>query len=425
MAVKTRSSKTSQELARLRAENRQLKAELKKLKTGPSQARDRRRPWRSLAVWLCASLAGALLVTGNLLFWAGNTLVDQNRYSAVVSPLIEEPAVQTALAQYTTTQLYKNVDIEQKLQDRLPEQAQPLAPLVAGQVPVITQTTLTRIIQTPGFQETWNKVLLGSHQRAINFIRDYQGDGNISMADVYKQLSNRLADTQLGFLANRELPNKVGSVTLVDAPWLPTAHNIVVNIGLYQALVTAAVIALIAAAIALARQRRRFIIRLGLIYAGLMFVTLMAIKLFQTRLVSQTSAAYQDAAQVVSGHVFQSLVLQTRTILLIGLLVSAVAWLSGPSRLAASARRRAQAALNGNLHQSLFHSENRFTGWVGDHKRTLQWLSIGIIAVIMLIVQLSPVLILWYGLAMLVSVIVIELLAETKGQSAGRRQRSR
>lgn len=403
---------TPKEVQKLRAENRQLRAKNKALQSQQSTNPVRRRSfWRTLGIILCTGLAGAILVTGNILFWVGNSVVDSNRYQAIIEPIIKEPEVQSAVATYTTTELYKNVNIQQKLNDSLPEQVKFLAPVLASQIPSATHAVFLKVLQNPEFQDKWVSVQVGAHQRVINFVKNYQGDGTIDVSDIYNQLTSNLQNTKLSFLANKSLPPKFGSITVVDASWLPAAHNIVTNLGLYQGLATASVIVLTAAAVWLSRRRRRLIIRVGILYAVMMFISLVSFKVLQASVVNQVASQYQAAVRVASGHILQPLIMQTRTILLMGLLVSFVAWISGPGRVAASVRDKIQQALNGNLHQALFHSENGFTRWVGQSKRVLQWLSIAVIAIIMLLVQLNPALVLGYGLLMIVVVSVVEVLA--------------
>ncbi len=404
--------KSKDDVKSLKAENRKLRAQNKALQqTKTGQKSSSRRLWQKLSIVVCVSLAGAMLVTGNILFWTGNSVVNNDHYAAIVEPLIKEPAVQTAVASYTTKQIYANVDVEQKLTDSLPDQAKFLAPIVAPQIQSITQTTLLKVLQNPSFQDTWNKAQVGAHDRVLQFVKNYKGDGTIDLSDIYKQLSNRLSDTKLGFLANRTLPDKVGSITVVNSIWLPVAHNIVTNLALYQTLATLAVICLTAAAIWLAKNRRRIVIQIGLLYAVLMFISLVSFKVVLAAAANRVAPEYQEAARVVGGHLTHALVLQTRTILLLGLLMSFVAWIGGPSKVANAVRGKIQAALGGHLHKALFHKENSFTTWVGRYKRPLQWIAIALIALVMLAVQLSPALVIAYAIGMLLSVLVVELLA--------------
>ena len=85
-----------------------------------------------------------LLITGNLLFWTGNTLVKTDRFTASVAPIIKNSAVQTAVADYTTTQLYNNVDVSQVITQALPPRAEFLASSITGQLKSYTNSSATK-----------------------------------------------------------------------------------------------------------------------------------------------------------------------------------------------------------------------------------------------------------------------------------------
>ena len=73
----------------------------------------------------------------------------------------------------------------------------------------------------------------------------------------------------------------------------------------------------------------------------------------------------------------------------------------------------------GRLHQSVFGGhENGFTRWVGAHKRYLEWGSVLAWGLVMLVVNLSPKLVVVYGLLMLLSVLVVEFLSADASQGS-------
>ena len=111
----TRHKNPAMQLKELQDENEALKRELARLqqhgveKTGPRL--DPGNIWKKIGAVASVIVATALLVAGNLLFWAGNTLIDPQRFNAVVSPLIASPEIQQALSRYTSEQLFARVDV--------------------------------------------------------------------------------------------------------------------------------------------------------------------------------------------------------------------------------------------------------------------------------------------------------------------------
>lgn len=411
------SAPTKPTVASLKAENKRLLAENAKLRKSAmaSNTTSHSRFWQKFAIILCVSIAGALLVAGNLLFWAGNTLVDTNKFVATTTPLIKEPEIQQGVALYATTQLYQNVDIEQTIQDALPPKAEFLAPQLSSQVKTVTQTSFEKLLANQKFQDIWTQTLTTAHSRIINYVKNYQGDGTISLNDVFQKLTQNLDGTKLSFLSGKQLPSKVGDITIIDAGWLPTAHNIVTNMGLYQGLTTLAFLLFSAAAVWLAKNRRKLVMQLGVIYSLLMVATLASVRIAIHSISGSVNSAYQAAVKVAITDILHGLVMQSRTILALGVLTIIISWITGPSRAAVASRKRVNMLLEGKLHAAIFSKgENGFTKWVGAHKRLLQWASLAIVSLIVLIVELSPILVLWYALLLAALILLIELLAAPK-----------
>lgn len=169
MAAQTSNSrlrKLETENQRLREENSALRKQLASKRTLPSKPR--KFNLQSLAVIICIIFATALLIAGNLLLWAGNTVAKTDRYVEATAPLIRDPIVQEALATRITDRLFENVDIEQVAEEALPPRANFLVPTLAEQLENYTEKTVQTILARPEFQERWNQVNERAHQRLIS-----------------------------------------------------------------------------------------------------------------------------------------------------------------------------------------------------------------------------------------------------------------
>jgi len=216
----------------------------------------------------------------------------------------------------------------------------------------------------------------------------------------------------LAFLADKSLPPKVGSIHIATVAWLPALHKLSVHIGLYQSLATAFLLILSAASVWLAKNRRRMVISLSVLFSVMMLLSLLSIRITKALVVARAGADYQTAVSDTLNIVFHPLIVQTYTLLSLSVLTGLVAWLGGPYRSAKLSRSRVQELLAGRLHQSVFGKrENAVTLWTGHYKRWLQWGSVLAVAVIMLLVQLTPLAVLAYGLLMLLLVLGVEFLA--------------
>jgi hypothetical protein len=410
-------SSTKSQAETLRAENMRLKAELVQLhkttgeRTSPQNARISIRLIRSVAVMVLLAFAVALLVVGNLLFWFGNTVVKTDRFAAATQPIIKDPVVQQSIALYTTNHIFDNVDVEAITAQALPPRAEFLAPQLASQLKSATNSTLDKALAKPSLQEKWNTVLITQHDRFVTFASSYKGDGNVSLADAYDQVSASLGSTKLSFLANKKLPAKTGNITIIDATWLPTFHNVVVHIDTWRLLAILLLVASLAGAVGLSRHKRRTIYLFSIISAIMLLVSLIALRVTREVIAGNADPQYADGVRRVLQLFFHSLVIQTTTIILVAFLIALVAWISGSSPAARAVKRQISALFSGKLHEQLFSKDNTVTVWLRTYKRVVEWVLVAIFASIMLIIRLTPRSLLISTIVLLVLILVIETVA--------------
>jgi hypothetical protein len=405
------------EIEKLKAENTRLREKNNKLERQLAvQSTNHHRnfkPWqafRKLGILSLVIIATALLTTGNLLFWFGNTIVKPDRFAAATQPIIKDPKVQQAMAAYTTNNIFKNVDVEKFTEQVLPPKADFLAPQLASQLKSVTQKTLQTTLAKPKFQDKWNSVLATQHSRLINFAAKYNGDGSISLNDAYNQLSASLQNTKLAFLSNKKLPAKVGSVTVVNATWLPAFHNVVTNIDLWRTLSVIAFVACVALAVWLSGNRRKTLYLLCVFASIFMLITLVALRVARETIAQKADPQYSDGVRSAMQIFLHPLVLQTATIFFAFVFVAIVAWISSPAHSAAAVREKVGLLFSGKLHSRIFGEDtNKYTDWVSHNKHFLEWGVVAAVALIMLFVRLTLKSLILYALLMLVSVLAIEV----------------
>lgn len=402
----------SKEIESLARDNQRLRAENSLLKTERGHHQHTvGNGWRMLLIGLSVALATAFLIIGNILFWAGGTLINTDKYADTMSAVIEDEEVQKGIALYTSQQIFKNVDVTETIQNALPPKASFLAGPLTNQVKKATDTALLRVVSSDRFQTTFIKLNTNAHDRFITAVKSSKSDGTINLQDIYNQLSSSLQNTKLSFLASKTLPDKVGSIQVIDAPWLPKARVIINNIGWIKPIALLLVAIFSTMAIWLSRNRRKLVIILGSFYAISMLISLVSFRVARSIIVSNANPQYQTAVDHAAKAILHPLAVQTTTLFLLSILIAIVAWLSGPYKAASAVRNRLDILLSGKLHQALFPSENVFTLWVSAHRRLLQWLAVALVALTMLIVTLSPTLVAKYAILLVILVMAIEILA--------------
>jgi len=403
-------------IKQLAAENERLRAENEQLKGRPPQhgspapsSKATMQGLRKFGVVLFVVLAVLLLILGNILFWFGNTLVKNDRFKQAVTPVIKNTSVQHAVAHYTTAQLYSNVDVTKHVQDALPPRADFLAPTIASQLKGQTEAVLAKILARPQFQDRWNTRLGKAHDRFITTIKQSGGNGSIDLNELYQQLSASLNGTRLSFLAGKQLPSKVGDIQLVSGGWIQSLHSVIVHIDLWRTLAVLLFILFAVLGVLLARRRRRMVALMALYISIGLFITLIAVRLTRQIIAGKVAPQYADAAQQAVHILLHSLVVQTALLLAIFVLVALIAWLTGNGHSARYVQGRIGLLFAGKLHAALFGGhENVVTRWVGRHKRALQWGVVALIALLMLVVQLTLSVLIGYVIIGIVAVLVVE-----------------
>ncbi len=407
---------TTTSLKKLQAENAQLKAENKQLKqkAGKNGAKSRfgAKFWRQLGAIFLLSLAIALLVAGNLLFWTGNTIVKSDRYAQSITPIIKNTEVQKAVATYTTDKIFSNVNVDDAVTNVLPPRADFLAPTIADNLQSKTDETLQKILANPDFQDKWNRLQVNAHDRFVTAVKNHGSDGAIDVNEVYQQLSAQLKDTKLAFLANKPLPPKVGDIQIASGSGLSMLNRIITHIDLWRTLAILLFLAFVAVGLWLSRNRRKALVLFATGSAIAMLLTLISLRVVRENIASHVNATYAEAVRQTMQIILHPLVIQTATLMVAFLLVVFVAWVSGPTKSALALKARVNNLFAGKLHKSIFSKgENAFTLWLGKYKRTMQWLAVAIVAVIALMVRLTPRVLVVSSLVLLVIILVIELLS--------------
>lgn len=250
---------------------------------------------RSWLAGLCLTLAAVLSVPAIIGYWAVNTLGNTANFVAVTAPLAADQRVQEVVSAQVSQQVVSSLGLGDVLGDAL---TQAVDSVVMG------------VLDTAAFARVWTSAMAGA-QRAL--IAGLSGDGVSAQGEsVTVDLSPLLAEVRAGLVAKgltraetAELPQLEIQLDVLDATTLRRAQASYRLLRPVAAFLPWAAVALLVAAVVLARRRARMLFGVGLVVAGS--------ALLVSLVVAIGGAAFNDALSgrplaPLSGPVYDQLV---------------------------------------------------------------------------------------------------------------------
>ena len=304
--------------------------------TAPAQS-SRGRTWLVRGL---VALGSLVLVVAVLAVWVAREALDTNTYSDTSAQIMEQPAVQQALANYLVNQLYANVNIGAEIKPLLPKQAQPLAGPVAAGLREFAQRAALQLVSSDQFLQVWVKANRLAHAQLLVVLNGggprvgtNGGVVTIETGSMVQELASRIG-IQPTSLAN-------GRIVIMTSNQLSAAQTIAEALKTAAYVLPFVAIALFALAIYLSRHRRTTVraCAFGVIVAGV--ILLLARVLIGSYLVDSLVQLPENrpAANAVWSVLTGDLKDATRTVIAVGLIGLLWAWVSGHGARALSVRR--------------------------------------------------------------------------------------
>ncbi|HEY4609868.1 MAG TPA: hypothetical protein VFE86_15220 [Ilumatobacteraceae bacterium] len=271
---------------------------------------------RSVSAGVLGVLAVVVLLPATIAMWARATVFDSERIGDAVSGALARPEVDDALADWATDQIVTALDVNARVSDLVPDQLSSLEPAIASGVTTAVDRLMTRVIAEPRVQQAIANSAERAHARMVKLL---EGDG---IADGIKVVNGQvtvnllpLIGRGLGVLQNlglfdnlvipeltadgdpakqiadleqatgRDLPDNFGQLVVYESQALSDAQasiqkaqQAVILAKRAVWLLAALTIAFVGGAIALARNRWRAVLWLGLGFAGAMILLRTAVR---------------------------------------------------------------------------------------------------------------------------------------------------
>ena len=369
---------------------------------------------------IAASLLTPLAITA---LWLRGQVLNTHRYVRTVTPLAQNDAVVSAVADEITTALLAQVNVSDIAKDVLPGALGGIAPTLERSVHGYTQKLVERSLRTDQFRQLWvlantqaHKALVAELDRKSSPLISPDGSVNIDLSSAVVAARQALASAGIHAFDNVQPALLRPKFQIARGSSINRLRDATRTLKTLSVALPVAAIVLFGLAFALSHDRRRTLRLAGIWLALAGAAGLVGVVAGRTYYLHDvvgpdvpTAAANAFYDTVLSGLRFW-----LKIECVVGLGAFAAAVLAGPSRAAVRIRSLTLRTAGGVADQAAGKSVT--VGWVAEHKSTLR--TVVVISGLLLLVAArhpSGRFLLELALGMLLFLGAIEVLARPKG----------
>jgi hypothetical protein len=415
------------ELERLRAENERLRTMMANEVPPDGRPRRRRRVGRWTAAVVCLVIGCLLLPLGAVALFARAVVFDTDRYVATVAPLARDPAVQNAVADRITAEIFTAIDIDgltTRAIDGLVERGAP-AQLAVLKQPVLngvhsfTRAQVHNVVSSDAFAQAWEQANRAAHAGLVSALKGTKGGAievvngtvSVNLGAFIALIKPRLVAAGVPF-ADR-IPSINLSFPILQSDKIPKmqrAARLLDTLAIPLALLA---FLFLAAAVWLAPGRRRMLSVAGFGMAFMLLALLGTLAAGRSYYLGHLPPGTlpPDAAAVVWDTMTEQFTARLQTVVVVGLVIALGAWVVGPGQLACALRRGGNWLVISSRTGAarLGWQPGTVDRWVGAHVTALRAVATAlIIGVYALWTRPSGAVVIWLALVLVVLMAVIE-----------------
>lgn len=315
--------------------------------------------WRTAVAAILIVVAAGLAPLAVVATWAHDEIGDTDRYLQMVTPLASNPAVQDAIVDRVTGEIFSRLDVkaltqqavaalaDRGLPTRVATGLDALTTPVADGVRDFITTRVTRIVESREFADAWVLANRGAHVQLIALLTGHgtdtvqiTGDAvQVNLAAVIDLVKLRLVDS--GFSLAARLPTVNAQFTIVHSGDLTKAQKGFSALSASARWLPILALLALAAAVYVARNRRRALLAGALAVAGGLLALDIALNVFRVVYLDAVPADQLSsaAAAAVYDALAQFIRFSLRAVLVVALAIAVGAWLTGPSSAAVATRK--------------------------------------------------------------------------------------
>ena len=350
-------------------------------------------------------MAGCVLAPVSVLaVWTANQVSDTGRYVATMTPLIKDPAIQTALTNKITKEIVTRIGVTGRADQAAAELSQKgftqiggllkgVSGSLANGVEGAVRDGVHKVITSPRMVSAWVRVNQVAHQALVAALSGRgtkNGAVGVSNGQVTLDLAPLVAVAKEDLVARGltiagQIPAVHATFPLFSSKHLAQAQTGYRLINDLKIVLPVVALLLLALGVLAARGHRRALIGAGLGFAAAMLVLGAGLAIARALYLSSVPASVSpDAAAAAFDILVRFIKDALRTLLVVGLIVAVGAFFTGPSTAAVRTRSALSSGL-GSLRRG-GESAGLSTGpagtWTYAHRHALR---IGAVALAALI----------------------------------------
>ncbi len=379
------------------------RTEAARSRAGRENAPRHRLSWRAPVAVLLIVVGCILAPVSVLAVWTASQVADTNRYVANVAPLINDPAIQRALTDKITSEIVTEIDVpaltsqaaaalNQRGLPRAASLLQGLSGSLASGVEGFVHGQIAKIITGPRMSAAWAQANRLAHQQIVKAL---SGQGPSSVSVQNGQVTLDLAPlitvakqdlVARGLTAASKIPVVHKTFALFPSKDLVKAQAAYRLINGLKIVLPILTLVLLGLGVWIARGHRRALIGAALGFSASMLVLGAGLLIGRGIYLNSVPAGVlpADAAAAAFDILVRFIRTALRTLLVVGLVVAAGAFLTGPSVTAVRVRSWFSSGLGRIRHSG--ESAGLRTGpvgrWTYAHRRALRIGAVALAAIV-------------------------------------------
>lgn len=341
--------------------NRAERAELERLRAQVAQGKGRRGlRWTGSAVLLV--LAAVVLVLASVTVFARNQVLNTDRFIDSVEPLYQDAEVRAAVAARINGAVDEAIDVDALVAEAIdavqtrggPEVLDRLAVPLASGIDSFVDKQINAVVYSDQFTELWREATLRAHTAFVSLLRGEGGgplelrgeDLVLDLGPVVERVKDRMVEA--GFALADRIPAVSVTFTIAQSETFTKLRTAAALLDAAAWILPIAGLALLAAGIATAPDRRRGLLIGALCIAGGMLLLSAGLEIGRSAYLAGLgdSVQSQQAALNVFDTVTRFLKSGAETMTVLALIVALACWLIGPGRAPSAVRRLGDSVRN-------------------------------------------------------------------------------